>query len=181
MAGGSHDLFDGEMGELGDLPAVAGIGDSLATNPIVHGRRTDVHVEGERALRKTLGPHHIGQEFGDGHLCHEHGRSIGRFSLFAAKGYCTSPDEVLAFGNGNTEMGMATTETGTGTMQAGEILRELARRKRSVSWLSREVGISVSHLHRVLVTGERALSDDLARRIEEAFRADAQSYAGGVR
>ncbi len=59
---------------------------------------------------------------------------------------------------------MATTEMG---MRTEEILRELEAQERTVAWLSRKVGVSVSHLHRVLVTRERALGPALAKRIAE--------------
>lgn len=53
----------------------------------------------------------------------------------------------------------------------GHVKHLLARDERSASWLARKVGVSPSHLHRV-VRGDRQLTDDLATAIASVFGVD---------
>lgn len=59
------------------------------------------------------------------------------------------------------------------------ILGLLRDEERTVRWVALKVGCSPSHLHRVLQTGERPLTGDMARAIASLFAVPVETFLGG--
>ncbi len=56
------------------------------------------------------------------------------------------------------------------------VLAELKRQERTVRWAALKIGCSPSHLHRILATGERALTDDMAVALAELLGVEARVF-----